>query len=304
MPRFKRLLLLGMIFPLLAGCQQAKEPPAPALQPVVPAGRIEAKLTYLEGQVSLTRERARLPAELDMPLLPGDTLETGKDAQAEVTFDDSSTINLDPETRYGITELARDSASGQRTVRTNLMSGELKAQIVKLAQNSTFEIESPTSVAAVRGTEFIVACRPGQPTEVTVLVGRVGVRRPRVKEAEVLLLEHHRLFIHPGRHLGRPFRLALGDEDLIRVKWKRWHERRIKVMERIRGRPKAFGPEKPAREKIKGRREERREKIAPKGKASTGKAGGAVKKPGARLPKKTQDGKAPEKKAGTRKGRR
>lgn len=204
-----------------------------------------AKLTYLEGEVSLTRERVRLPAELDVMLLPGDTVETGKDAQAEVTFDDSSTINLDPETRYGITELAKDSASGQRTVRTNLMSGELKAQIAKLAQNSTFEIESPTSVAAVRGTEFIVACRPGQATEVTVLVGKVGVRRSRIKEAEVLLLEHHRLFIHPGRHLGRPFRLALGDEDLIRVKWQRWHERKIKVMERLRPRRAIFGPGMP-----------------------------------------------------------
>jgi FecR protein len=293
MPRFNPLPLLLMIFPLLAGCQQAKEPPAPAPQPVMPSGRIEAKLTYLDGEVSLTRERARLPAELDMVLWPGDTVETGKDAQAEVTFDDSSTINLDPETRYGITELAKDSASGQRTVRTNLMSGELKAQIAKLAQNSTFEIESPTSVAAVRGTEFIVACRPGQATEVTVLVGKVGVRRPRIKEAEVLLLEHHRLFIHPGRHLGRPFRLALGDEDLIRVKWQRWHERRIKVMERIRGRPKAFGPERPGLEKIKERREGRREKIAPQrkiapekrkaairkgGKAAPGKTGGAVKR--------------------------
>lgn len=287
-------VLFLVIIALLAGCQKVKqEQPAPAPQPVMPSERIEAKLTYLEGQVSLTRDRARLPAEMDMTLLPGDTVETGKDAQAEVTLDDSSTVTLDPECKLGIGELSRDSASGGRVVRMNLLSGELKAQIAKLAQNSSFEIESPTAVAAVRGTEFIVAYRPGQATEVMVLVGKVGVRRPRIKEAEVLLLEHHRLAVLLGRRPGKPLRLALGDEDLIRAKWKRWHERKIKFMERIRGRPRAFGPEKPVLEKIKERREQRREKIAPKrktapekrkaairksGKASPGKSGGAVKR--------------------------
>jgi hypothetical protein len=295
---------LCFIILFLAGCQRAKqEQPKPIPLPA-PSGRIEARLTYLEGVVSLVRDKARLPAELDMALLPGDTVETGKDAQAEVTFDDSSEISLDPESRFGIGELSRDSASGQRTVRTNLLSGELKARIAKLAQNSTFEIESPTSVAAVRGTEFIVACRPGQPVEVTVLVGKVGVRRPRTREAEVLLLEHHRLLVHPGRHLGRPFRLALGDEDLIRAKWKRWHERRVKVMERLRPRRAVFGPERPVLEKIKEKRAERRETIAPRRKASAGKAGGSVKKPKASPSRKPAGGKAPEGKAGTRKGRR
>lgn len=297
-----RALFLITVF-FLAGCQQAKqEQPAPPSQPVMPSGRAEAKLTYLEGEVSLTRDKARLPAEMDMVLLPGDTVETGKDAQAEVTFDDSSAINLDPESRFGITELVKDSASGQRTVKTDLFSGELKAQIAKLAQNSTFEIESPTAVAAVRGTEFIVAYRPGQPTQVTVLVGRVGVRRPRIKEAEVILLEHHRLAIFFGKRPGKPIRLALGDEDLIRVKWKRWQDRRIRVMERLRPRRAIFGPGMPrgvgpGMERGRGKPPLKRGAI----RKPTPRKPGALKRGASRTPKSKN---SPGKKPGVRKSRR
>jgi len=297
MRRIKLLFFLVITSALILGCRRPGEQAQQPLPPVPPenAGRVEARLTYLEGPVSFTRDKARLPAELDMALLPGDTVETGKDAQAEVTFDDSSTLDLDPETRFGIGEMAKDSASGQRTVKTNLLSGELQARIAKLAQNSTFEIESPTSVAAVRGTEFIVAYRPGQPTQVTVLIGRVGVRRPRIKEAEVILLEHHRLAIFFGKRPGKPIRLALGDEDLIRVKWKRWHERKIKVMERLRPRRAVFGPGMPKGFRPgmeKGREKPGRKPVLRPGSRKAGGAGGTVKKRAGRQSGKVQ-GKKP-----------
>jgi hypothetical protein len=312
MRRIKLLFFLVITSLLILGCrrpgEQAQQPPKPPVPPAN-AGRIEAKLTYLEGDVSLTRNKARLPAELDMVLLPGDTVETGKDAQAEVTFDDSSAINLDPESRFGITELVKDSASGQRTVKTALFSGELKAQIAKLAQNSTFEIESPTAVAAVRGTEFIVAYREGQPTQVTVLAGRVGVRRPRVKEAEVFIQEHERLFIRLAERPGRPFRLAPGDEDLIRVKWKRWQDRRIRVMERLRPRRAIFGPEfprgmRPGMERGRGKPLLKRGAVPPRR--------GAIRKPAPRKPgalkrgagRRPKSNNPPGRKPGVRKSRR
>jgi hypothetical protein len=295
---------------LILGCrrpgEQAQQQPKPPVPPEN-AGRVEARLTYLEGSVSFTRDKARLPAELDMALLPGDTVETGKDAQAEVTFDDSSTLDLDPETRFGISELAKDSSSGQRTVRTSLLSGELQARIAKLAQNSTFEIESPTSVAAVRGTEFIVAYRPGQPTQVTVLIGRVGVRRPRIKEAEVILMEHHRLAIFFGKRPGKPIRLALGDEDMIRVKWKRWHERKIKVMERLRPRRAIFGPGMPKGfhpGMEKGREKPGRKPVLRPGSRKAGGAGGTVKKREGRQPGKNQVKKPSGRKPEIKKSRR
>jgi len=310
MRRIKLIFLLLITSALILGCrrsgEQAQQQPKPPVPPAN-AGKVEARLTYLEGPVSFTRDKARLPAELDMSLLPGDTVETGKDAQAEVTFDDSSTLDLDPETRFGISEMAKDSASGQRTVRTSLLSGELQARIAKLAQNSTFEIESPTSVAAVRGTEFIVAYRPGQPTQVTVLIGRVGVRRPRIKEAEVILMEHHRLAIFFGKRPGKPIRLALGDEDMIRVKWKRWHERKIKVMERLRPRRAIFGPGMPKGfhpGMEKGREKPGRKPVLRPGSRKAGGAGGTVKKREGRQPGKVQGKKPSGRKPEIKKSRR
>jgi len=307
MTRLKSFVLFPLIILLLIGCRKAKEEKP---KPVVPVstGKIEAKLTYLEGEVSLTRDKTRLPAELDMALLPGDTVETGKDAQAEVTFDDSSTINLDPETRFGISQLTKDSGSGQRTVKTNLLSGELKAQIAKLARNSTFEIESPTAVSAVRGTEFIVAYKEGQPTQVTVLAGKVGVRRPGKREAEVFIQEHERLFIRMAERPGRPFRLATGDEDVIRAKWRRWQERRTRLMERLRPRRAIFGPEMP-RGLGPGIG---RGRLNPPGRGAVVPRRGAVRKPALRKPgalkrgaSRTPKSKNPRgKKPGARKSRR
>jgi hypothetical protein len=246
--------LTWLYFPLLitllfAGCQRPKGQPKTVPAPA-PGGRIEARLSYLEGEVSLTRDKTRLPAELNMALLPGDTVETGKDAQADVVLDDSSTIQLDPESRLGITELAKDSASGRREVKTNLMSGELKAKIAKLAAKSTFEIESPTAVAAVRGTEFIVAYKEGQPTQVSVLTGKVGVRQPGKLGSEVLVPEHNRILVKLGEKPGKLIQLASAEEEAVKAKWQKWEEQKGKAFERLVPKPKILGPEIPKLENM------------------------------------------------------
>lgn len=243
-PRKDVIAVIFITLLFLIGCQGQKEQPKPVPAPT-PRGRMGARLSYMEGLVTLTRDKTRLPAELNMVLLTGDTVETGKDAQAEVTFEDSSTIQLDPETRLGITELARDSSSGQRTVKTKLLSGELLAKVAKLAKESTFEIESPTAVAAVRGTEFGMAYKEGEPTQVTVLAGKVGVSQPGKPAYEVLVPEHSRILVKLEERPGKFLKLLPQEEEGLKAKWQQWEERKGKALERLKPIPKILGPEMP-----------------------------------------------------------
>lgn len=56
MLRIKHLLFLVMAsFVCLPGCQKVKEQPKPSPPPPALSGRIEARLSYLEGEVSFKK---------------------------------------------------------------------------------------------------------------------------------------------------------------------------------------------------------------------------------------------------------
>ena len=83
-------------------------------------------------------------------LSDGDKIRTGKSGFAAILFiDDKSTLKLKGNTEAVI--------SGQRTAasiskKINLDSGTIRATINK--QNTDFVIQTPTSVASVKGTDF------------------------------------------------------------------------------------------------------------------------------------------------------
>ncbi|SVA21866.1 uncharacterized protein METZ01_LOCUS74720, partial [marine metagenome] len=104
-------------------------------------------------------------------LSDGDKIRTGKSGFAAIIFiDDKSTLKLKGDTEAVI--------SGQRTAasiskKINMDTGTVRATVKK--QNTDFVIQTPTSVASVKGTDFWLLTDPVTGDQVIGIEGIVGL---------------------------------------------------------------------------------------------------------------------------------
>lgn len=136
-----------------------------------------ASLTVASGPVQVLRRGAGTP-EAGAPgteLRPGDRLLTGPGARAEVTLDDGSLLQVGAGSSLEVGTLAVH-ADASRHVSFRLLLGRVVARVLKLVLgNSRFEIETPSGVAGVRGTAFLVEVDPRGRSLVAVFSGAVQV---------------------------------------------------------------------------------------------------------------------------------
>jgi len=119
-------------------------------------------------------------AELGQALHPGDSVRTGKDSRAELGFGDGTTVRLGENSRFYI-----ESADSSRIFK--LSWGRFFAKVSKLTAKSTFQVETPTAVAGVRGTVFRVDIAEDSSSTVAVEEGEVEIFNPRRRERMVRL---------------------------------------------------------------------------------------------------------------------
>jgi VCBS repeat-containing protein len=115
-------------------------------------------------------------ATAEMPLGVGDIIKTGDDSGAEITFFDGSTIELEADTRIEITSLDSSPDNNTKTITLMQTIGTTISRVTKLLDPaSSYAIETPTGVAAVRGSTMIVRIIRDDPNygDVTVLVTSV-----------------------------------------------------------------------------------------------------------------------------------
>ncbi len=91
-------------------------------------------------------------------LSAGDKIRTGIDGMASIVFTNGSTVTLKQDTEFVIQSL--NIAKNKRDIayRLQLTRGKLRAIVEELGDGS-FEIKTPTAVAAVRGTVFYLDVR-------------------------------------------------------------------------------------------------------------------------------------------------
>ena len=118
-----------------------------------------ATVIDFDGEVSLTKkgEKKEFTIFKDMKLSEGDTIITGKDSFVEILLDDDKEIKVGEDTKVDLRELKEeDEDEGEQTT-FKVWRGKIWANIKKaLKPKSNFEINTPTSVAGVRGTKFLV----------------------------------------------------------------------------------------------------------------------------------------------------
>jgi hypothetical protein len=145
------------------------------------------KFTIVAGSVDALREQMDAPiaAEIGMDTYMSDVVRTKHRSRTQLKFIDNSVLNMGPDYLVKIKEYVYDEENGIRKAILSSLRGTVRATVSKLGGDaeSVFEIETPTAVASVRGTDFIVKVNSSLETEVIVLEGAVRVRNidPDVK---------------------------------------------------------------------------------------------------------------------------
>jgi hypothetical protein len=130
----------------------------PSLVERADAAAFPALISYVEGKVQVKHKAGDwAAASPNDPLTRGDRVRTRKDGKAEVKIADAGTIRLSPRTEI---EIPEEGNSDEKISLVKMLVGKTWSNISQLRKNEVFEVQSPTLVAAVEGTRFVLIFDP------------------------------------------------------------------------------------------------------------------------------------------------
>lgn len=165
-------------------------------------GGVDARVTSARGDVYIYYKDApdeAVEAEEDAPLEAGDRVQTGRGANAELSLDGDSVIELGANADFEVESLETSAPS------FSLSLGSILAKIKSMAQTGgRLTVRTPTSVASVRGTEFGVDVEDGGDSHVGVFdEGQVAVN-DRAGQGEELVMPNQETSVKVGGPPARP----------------------------------------------------------------------------------------------------
>lgn len=132
----------------------------------------------VKGDVKVAATGKAPPAAIKVgsKILPGETVISGPDSRAKIVMSDRNVINVSPSTTLKIEKYENDSKSGKKNVILNLDEGKARTNVEQKydGDRNQFILKTPSAVAGVRGTEFVVSYSSAtQMTQVVTLKGSV-----------------------------------------------------------------------------------------------------------------------------------
>lgn len=131
----------------------------------------------LQGQVEVQRggKGSFSPLATSSFIKTGDVVRSGRDGIAEFKWLDGTRWKIMPNTQITVKKATTNVIRRAETSELELTQGKVFIRIMReLTRASRFEVETPTAVAAVRGTIFSVEVANGK-TQVAVFKGHVQV---------------------------------------------------------------------------------------------------------------------------------
>jgi hypothetical protein len=138
-----------------------------------------------------------IAAEVGMSLGVGDSIKTGDDSSAEITFFDGSTIELQAGTEIEIASLHISTDTGSTTITLEQTIGNTISRVTKLLDPaSRYEVETPAGVVAVRGSVMQIYVTEDGTTWTTNLEGDIWAVAQSV---ELQVPQGQQCIIRPGQ---------------------------------------------------------------------------------------------------------
>ncbi len=156
-------------------------------------------LSISEGDVSVLKAGTGswIEAQVGMSLEAGDSIKTGDDSSAEITFFDGSTIELEAGTEIEIASLDISADTGSTTITLEQTIGNTISRVTKILDPaSRYEVETPTGVVAVRGSAMQVYVIEDGTTWAISLEGDIWAVAQGV---EIQILEGRQCIVRPDQ---------------------------------------------------------------------------------------------------------
>ena len=131
------------------------------------------------GAADIGRGGARTAAAVGQTVQLGDELHTGSDGQLRVVFRDDSVIDLSENSSLVVDQQVFDPAASSYSSLMRLVAGKARAFVSQYYRTpgAAYQVQTPTAVAGVRGTSFLVAYDPEHDnTDVIGIHGQIEVR--------------------------------------------------------------------------------------------------------------------------------
>jgi len=134
--------------------------------------------SVIRGSVDALHEETTTPiaATKGMDAYMNDVIRTKRRSRARLSFTDGSILNMGANHMVNVKEYSFDQEKNERHVIVSALRGSIRATVAKFTGDSVFQVETPTAVVTVRGTDFIVVVGPDGQTTVTVISGAVIVK--------------------------------------------------------------------------------------------------------------------------------
>jgi hypothetical protein len=169
-----------------------------------------ARLTITRGDVAIVEGEAVKAASAGQILSAGQMIRTGSGAMAEIFVKDQGIVRLSENTEFG---LKRADANGTEL---DQKKGTAVVFLKRLNQNSEFSISTPTSVAAVRGTSFIVDVKSKTESSYSLFDGAIEVSN--AKGQSVVLDGSGELSVTDKSDISKDAIRPLSKDSLSRLK--------------------------------------------------------------------------------------
>lgn len=191
--RVSGVLAAALVSVLFAACGQsptkekgAPEASAPAAQRAAqPAGgsAVQGEVEYAQGDLTING----MPTRIGAVVKSGDTVKTGADGTCEITFEGRNIVQIEPNSLAVL-----NFESFGRGIQ--LQSGSLAAVLKELtptASANRFQLDTPTTVAGVRGTVFYVKVLDPNATYFCLCNGEISLQDNSGGNQQTLEAAHH-----------------------------------------------------------------------------------------------------------------
>jgi len=116
------------------------------------------QIKVAKGTVHVERDGQRVPAAVGMPIRQSDTVVTGADGSAGITFSDNSLLSAGPNSVLVVDRYAFDRTTHVGHFDASLKKGTLAVVSGKLVKQTpgAMRVRTPAAIMGVRGTDFVV----------------------------------------------------------------------------------------------------------------------------------------------------
>ena len=164
MIRIKNHILLVLALGALTACSSSTSKDAAA------AEKLESYISEIKGDAFGIIDGEEVKLKKDMVIKKGDQIKTRLNAFVDLDLGERGVLRIRPKTDFTLQAIEKEN------IEINIKKGKVLSCLRKLKKQEQFKVQTPTIIAAVRGTSFLIDASD-RSSKVAVLTGKVKVQK-------------------------------------------------------------------------------------------------------------------------------